>query len=95
MAVPVEECPGGGAFGGGGDEREELKAKKSEATLPNTYRVLVFDASGRLLLQTNQENIPVNLKEYLRAQIPSAIPGIYFVHATSASDQKAFKIFLD
>lgn len=96
MSVPVIECPGGGAFSGGGDDRAaEKPGHGSEGTLPNIYRLLVFDASGRLLLQTNQENLPADLRLYLREQMPAVPPGIYFIHATSTSDKKSFKVFLD
>ncbi|MCW5924547.1 MAG: hypothetical protein KIS77_19675 [Saprospiraceae bacterium] len=94
MSVPVVECPDGGGLIGEGDDREALKTK-SETALPNTYRLLVFDTSGRLLLQTNQEILPPDLRQYLREKMPFAASGVYLVQAVSASDKKSFKVFLD
>ncbi|MCE7924831.1 MAG: hypothetical protein DYG98_17410 [Haliscomenobacteraceae bacterium CHB4] len=94
MAVPVVECPNGGGFHGGGDDRNALQ-DGNESVPPNTYRLLVFDASGRLLLQTGQENLPTDFRQYLREIMPFAASGIYLVQALSPSDKKSFKVFLD
>jgi len=94
-AVNMANCPEGGNFTGGGNDRNTPERDLSATEVPTDYRCRIFDVSGKLLYQGKPDALPVDFKAYLREKMPQVAAGIYFVQAVSTTEKKIFKIFLD
>ena len=91
----MANCPEGGNFTGGGNDRNTPERDLSATEVPTDYRCRIFDVSGKLLYQGKPDALPVDFKAYLREKMPQVAAGIYFVQAVSTTEKKIFKIFLD
>jgi hypothetical protein len=60
------------------------------------YYFSVYDLSGKMIYRASTPQVmPTDLKSYIKGAIPSILPGIYLIEASSSKEHLGRKIFVD